>query len=235
MSSGAQKPFYFQPPWNVLFELHRLQKLLPWNVNIAFLLSSFLEEMVKRGDIDFRASGMALDSSATIYLMKSKLLLKLEEPPAPPKSAPDFLPPPLFLPLRYELTSTTIKHLLTVLDEVLRGERAFPLEPRLEPLLPLPQEILPPIDLYLVEMGERMNQLYGLLLDLADRGELVSFSKVAAGLEKVEAIRRFIVLLFLAQEGRLGLWQEEDSDEIYITLGGGLDFRETGEEAVRDA
>lgn len=235
MSSGAQKPFYFQPPWNVLFELHRLQKLLPWNVNIAFLLSSFLEEMVKRGDIDFRASGMALDSSATIYLMKSKLLLKLEEPPAPPKSAPDFLPPPLFLPLRYELTSTTIKHLLTVLDEVLRGERAFPLEPRLEPLLPLPQEILPPIDLYLVEMGERMNQLYGLLLDLADRGELVSFSKVAAGLEKVEAIRRFIVLLFLAQEGRLGLWQEEDSDEIYITLGGGLDFRETGEEAVRAA
>lgn len=235
MSSGAQKPFYFQPPWNVLFELHRLQKLLPWNVNIAFLLSSFFEEMVKRGDIDFRASGMALDSSATIYLMKSKLLLKLEEPPAPPKSAPDFLPPPLFLPLRYELTSTTIKHLLTVLDEVLRGERAFPLEPRLEPLLPPPQEILPPIDLYLVEMGERMKQLYGLLVDLADRGELIGFSKVAAGLEKVEAIRRFIVLLFLAQEGRIGLWQEEDSDEIYVTLGGGLDFGETGEETVRAA
>lgn len=235
MSSGAQKPFYFQPPWNVLFELHRLQKLLPWNVNIAFLLSSFFEEMVKRGDIDFRASGMALDSSATIYLMKSKLLLKLEEPPAPPKSAPDFLPPPLFLPLRYELTSTTIKHLLTVLDEVLRGERAFPLEPRLEPLLPPPQEILPPIDLYLVEMGERMKQLYGLLVDLAERGELIGFSKVAAGLEKVEAIRRFIVLLFLAQEGRIGLWQEEDSDEIYVTLGGGLDFGETGEETVRAA
>ena len=235
MSSGAQKPFYFQPPWNVLFELHRLQKLLPWNVNIAFLLSSFFEEMVKRGDIDFRASGMALDSSATIYLMKSKLLLKLEEPPAPPKSAPDFLPPPLFLPLRYELTSTTIKHLLTVLDEVLRGERAFPLEPRLEPLLPLPREILPPVDLYLVEMGERMKQLYGLLLDLADRGELIGFSRVAAGLEKAEAIRRFIVLLFLAQEGKIGLWQEEDSDEIYITLGGGLDFGETGEETVRAA
>jgi len=235
VSSGAQKPFYFQPPWNVLFELHRLQKLLPWNVNIAFLLSSFFEEMVKRGDIDFRASGMALDSSATIYLMKSKLLLKLEEPPAPPKSAPDFLPPPLFLPLRYELTSTTIKHLLTVLDEVLRGERAFPLEPRLEPLLPLPREILPPVDLYLVEMGERMKQLYGLLLDLADRGEFMSFSKVAAGLEKVETIRRFIVLLFLAQEGKIDLWQEEDSGEIYITLGGGLDFGETGEETVRAA
>ena len=84
MSSSIQKPFYFQPPWNILFELHRLQKILPWDVNISFLLTSFLDEMEKGGEIDFRASGMALDSSATIYLMKSKLLLKLEEPPPSP-------------------------------------------------------------------------------------------------------------------------------------------------------
>ena len=235
MSSVAKKPFYFHPPWSVLFELHKLQKILPWDVNIAFLLSSFLEEMEKRGDVDFRASGMALDSSATIYLMKSKLLLKLEEPPAPPKPAPEFLPPPLFLPLRYELTSTTIQHLLTVLDEVLKGERVFPLEPRPEPLLPSPQEILPPVDLYLMEIGKRMKQLYSFLLQLADRGQLMVFSEVVAGLEKLEAIKRFIVLLFLAQEGKVGLWQEGDSGEIYITLREGPGFGGTEAETVRAA
>lgn len=235
MSSVAKKPFYFQPPWSVLFELHKLQKILPWDVNIAFLLSSFLEEMEKRGDVDFRASGMALDSSATIYLMKSKLLLKLEEPPAPPKALPDFIPPPLFLPLRYELTSTTIQHLLTVLDEVLKGEHVFPLEPRPEPLLPSPQEILPPVDLYLMEIGKRMKQLYSFLLRSADRGKLIVFSKVVAGLEKLEAIKRFIVLLFLAQEGKVVLWQEEDSGEIYITLREGLGFGGTEAETVRAA
>ena len=220
MSSSVEKPFYFQPPWNILFELHRLQKIMPWDINISFLLTSFLEEMEKRGEIDFRASGVALDSSTTIYLMKSKLLLKLEEPPPPPKAPPDFLPPPLFLPLRYELTSTTIHHLLKVLDEVLKGERLSPLEQRLEPVLP-PPEFLPPLDLYLMEIEERMEKLYGFLRRLATRGKIVVFSKVVAGVEKLEAVKTFIVLLFLAQRGRVNLWQEENFGKLYITLLGG--------------
>jgi len=220
VSSSVEKPFYFQPPWNILFELHRLQKVMPWDINISFLLTSFLEEMEKRGKIDFRASGVALDSSTTIYLMKSKLLLELEEPPLPPKAPPDFLPPPLFLPLRYELTSTTIHHLLTVLDEVLKGERLSPLEPRLEPILPLP-EFLPPLDLYLVEIEERMEKLYGFLCRLATGEKMVVFSKVVAGVKKLEAVKTFIVLLFLAQRGKVSLWQEENFGELYITVPGG--------------
>ena len=221
MSSSVEKPFYFQPPWNILFELHRLQKIMPWDVNISFLLTSFLEEMEKRGEVDFRASGVALDSSSTIYLMKSKLLLELEEPPSPPKAPPDFLPPPLFLPLRYELTSTTIHHLLTVLDEVLKGERLSPLESRLEPILP-PPEFLPPLDLYLMEIEEKMEKLYGFLCQLATEGKMVVFSKVVAGAGKLEAVKTFIVLLFLAQRGKVSLWQEENFGKLYITVMGGL-------------
>ncbi len=218
MSSSIQKPFYFQPPWNILFELHKLQKILPWDINISFLLVSFLVEMEKRGEIDFRASGMALDSSATIYLMKSKLLLKLEEPPPSPKPPPDFLPPPLLIPLRYELTSTTIQHLLSVLDETLKGERLFDLKPSSEPIPPPLLAILPPIDQYLMEIEEQMANLYRRLLQLANRGKLIVFSKITVGLEKLEAIKRFITLLFLAQKGKVGLWQGEDSEDIYITV-----------------
>jgi len=220
VSSSMEKPFYFQPPWNILFELHRLQKIMPWDINISFLLTSFLEEMDKRGEIDFRASGVALDSSTTIYLMKSKLLLKLEEPLPPPKAPPDFLPPPLFLPLRYELSSTTIHHLLEVLDEVLKGERLIPLETRLEPVLPTP-EVLPPVDLYLMEIEDRMEDLFSFLSQLASEAKLVVFSKVVVGLERLEAVKTFIILLFLAQRGKVGLWQEEDSGELYITVTGG--------------
>ena len=221
MSSSVEKPFYFQPPWNILFELHRLQKIMPWDISISFLLTSFLEEMEKRGEVDFRASGVALDSSSTMYLMKSKLLLELEEPPSPPKAPPDFLPPPLFLPLRYELTSTTIHHLLTVLDEVLKGERLSPLESRLEPILP-PPEFLPPLDLYLMEIEEKMEKLYGFLCQLATEGKMVVFSKVVAGAGKLEAVKTFIVLLFLAQRGKVSLWQEENFGKLYITVMGGL-------------
>ncbi len=223
MSSSAEKPFYFQPPWNILFELHRLQKIMPWDVNISFLLRSFLEEMEKRGEIDFRASGVALDSSTTIYLMKSKLLLKLEEPLPLPKAPPDFLPPPLLLPLRYELSSTTIHHLLKVLDEVLKGESLAPSKPRLEPVLPTP-EVLPPVDLYLMEIEERMKNVYNLLCQFASEAKLILFSKVIAGLEKLEAVKTFIILLFLAQRGKVNLWQEEDFGGLYITVTGAPNF-----------
>ncbi|PVX23889.1 MAG: hypothetical protein CW691_09400 [Candidatus Bathyarchaeum sp.] len=216
MPQVMKKPFYFQPPLSILFEIHRLEKVLPWEVNISYLLNMFLEEMEHQGEVDFRASGMALDSSSTIYLRKTKLLLKLEDPPPPPKTISDFIPPPMFLPLRYELSSTTIDNLLNVLDEVLKGERIRP--PKIEePILPTP-EILPPVDMYLMQIEDHMKSLYEQLCQLVGTGELLSFSKLVAGLEKIEAVKTFIILLFLAQRGKIGLWQEEEMEELYITV-----------------
>jgi chromatin segregation and condensation protein Rec8/ScpA/Scc1 (kleisin family) len=215
-----KRPFYLHPPWNILFEFHKLEKLTPWNINIAYLLTSFLQQMEKSGQVDFRASGVALDSSALIYLMKSKLLLKLEEPPPPPKNIQDFLPPPLFLPLRHELTSTTIKHLLEVLDDVLKGEMLVRLDkPVEEPLLPTPSEILPQLDLYLMQIELQMERLYASLLERVKGAGIIEFSTLTKGTLRLEAIRTFILLLFLAQEGKVDLWQNEESMEIYITVG----------------
>ncbi len=216
MPQTIEKPFYFQPPLSILFEIHKLEKILPWEVNISYLLTIFLEEMEQEGKVDFRASGVALESSSTIYLRKTKLLLKLEEPLAPPKTLPEFIPPPMFLPLRYELSSTTIDNLLNVLDEVLKGESLRPPKTE-EPLLPTP-EIIPPVDIMLLQIEDHMKRLYDQLCQLAGSGELISFSKIVAGLEKLEAVKTFIILLFLAQRGKIGLWQEEQIEELYITV-----------------
>jgi len=220
MTVILKKPFYLRPPWNILFEFHKLEKLTPWNVNVAYLLTSFLEEMEKTGKIDFRASGVALDSSALIYLMKSKLLLTLEEPPQPPKAPQDFLPPPLFLPLRHELTSTTIKHLLEVLDDVLKSEKLIhPQKMVSEPILPTPSEILPQLDMYLMEIEIQMEKLYASLSQMVKGAGIVEFSTLIKTMGRMEAIRTFILLLFLAQDDKVKLWQNEESEEIYITVG----------------
>jgi chromatin segregation and condensation protein Rec8/ScpA/Scc1 (kleisin family) len=227
-STIEKRPFYLHPPWNILFEFHKLEKLTPWNVNIAYLLTSFLEQMEKSGQVDFRASGVALDSSALIYLMKSKLLLKLEEPPPPAKSPQDFLPPPLFLPLRYELTSTTIRSLLQALDDVLKGEKLMHLDKGAEePLLPTPSEILPQLDFYLMEIELQMEKLYANLSERVKGAGIIEFSNLIKGMMRLEAIRTFILLLFLAQEGKVDLWQNEESEEIYITVGD-LNLAESG-------
>ncbi len=216
----TRRPFYLRPPINILFDINRLEKLTPWNVNIAFLLRQFLSEMEHNGKVDFRASGVALDSSALIYLMKSKLLLTLQEPPAPPKMPTDFVPPPLFLPLRHELTSTTIQHLLAVLDEVLKGEKLAAIDRVVaQPVLPQASDLMPQFDKFMAELESQMDKLYAHLLDLVKGAGIIQFTNLIKGLPRIEAVRAFILLLFLAQDGLILLWQDEETEEIYITVG----------------
>jgi chromatin segregation and condensation protein Rec8/ScpA/Scc1 (kleisin family) len=220
MSTILRKPFYLRPPWNILFELNKLEKLTPWNVNISYLLRSFLLEMERTGKVDFRASGVALDSSALIYLMKSKLLLTLQDPPSPPKPPPDFVPPPLFLPLRHELTSTTIQHLLDVLDEVLKGEKLHRLSKVVaQPVLPAVSDILPQFDTFLAELELQMDKLYALLCEKVKGAGIIEFSTLIKDITRIEAIRTFILLLFLAQDGKVSLWQNDETEELYIAMG----------------
>jgi segregation and condensation protein A len=221
-SAPVRKPFYLRPPWNILFEINKLEKLTPWNINIDYLLRSFLTEMERTKKVDFRASGVALDSSALIYLMKSKLLLTLQEPPAVlPKVPKDFVPPPLFLPLRHELTSTTIQNLLEVLDDVLKGEKLFSLNHVVEqhPVLPSVTDLLPQFDAFIAELEFQVDKLYGTLCEKVQGQGIVDFSTLSKGATRIEALRMFIYLLFLAQDGLVSLWQNEETEELYIAVG----------------
>jgi chromatin segregation and condensation protein Rec8/ScpA/Scc1 (kleisin family) len=220
MSSGIKRPFYMRPPWNILFDINKLEKLTPWNVNISYLLNSFLSEMERNGKVDFRASGVALDSSALIYLMKSKLLLTLQEPPAPPKPPGDFVPPPLFLPLRHELTSTTIRHLLEVLDDVLKGEKLSHIGRLVpQPVLPAFSDLMPQFDAFLQEIELQLDKLYNLLCEKVKGAGIIEFSGLTKEMKRLEAIQTFILLLFLAQNGKVNLWQNEETEELYIAVG----------------
>ena len=220
-TTPIRKPFYLRPPWNILFEISKLEKLTPWNVNIAYLLRSFLTEMERTDKVDFRASGVALDSSALIYLMKSKLLLTLQEPPAPPKGPQDYVPPPLFLPLRHELTSTTIQHLLEVLDDVLKGEKMLHLNHAIEqhPVLPSVSDLIPQFDKFIAELKLQIDKLYALLCEKVKGAGIIDFSTLSKGATRIEALRMFIYLLFLAQDGLVSLWQNEETEELYIAVG----------------
>ncbi|MEM2321112.1 MAG: hypothetical protein QXS79_04435 [Candidatus Bathyarchaeia archaeon] len=223
--SEITRPFYLRPPWDILFDPQRLQKVDPWSVNIAFLLLSFLEEMERRATVDFRASGVALDSSALIYLLKSNLLLKFEkfEPRSDLESKERGegaeIVPLLFPPLRYELTTTTLESLLEALEETLQHESFAPLKARDKPVL-TPPEVTPIISAYLMEIEERLEELLKKIRTLYKMGETVTFSNLVKGLSRIEAIRIFIILLFLAHRGKILLLQHEGSDEIYIALNG---------------
>jgi segregation and condensation protein A len=177
--------------------------------------------MERTEKVDFRASGVALDSSALIYLMKSKLLLTLQEPPVLAKAPTDFVPPPLFLPLRHELTSTTIEHLLDVLKEVLNGEKLLTLKHVVEthPVFPSLTDLLPQFDKFMAELELQVDQLYTILCEKVGGQGIIDFTTLSKGATRIEALRMFIYLLFLAQNGLVSLWQNEETEELYIAVG----------------
>lgn len=221
-STLKEKPFWLRPPWIVLFDLIKLRRLKPWDVNLARILNSFLLEMKRQGYIDFTASGIALLSSATIYRMKSELILKLQEPPKPPKERTvDFIPPPIQMPFRYEYTTTNLDDLLHALEEAIRAESTT-LSPEYGVAeLVSPPPILEELDTFLTEIDQRTEKLYERIQDLLDEDMQITFSSLISGLERFDLVRTFLILLFLATDHKIDLVQEEEFGEILITLPSG--------------
>jgi segregation and condensation protein A len=216
-AESLEKPFWLRPPWAVLFDLIRLQRVRPWDVNLNYLLTTLMGEMRRRGSVDFTASGIALLSSATIYRMKSELILELQEPPKPPVQRPvEFMPPPIQLPFRYEYASTTIDNIMKALQEALRSEAVMQIQPKLTPITPAPP-MLQEIDDFMVNVDEKIEDMFSRIAGLSIQGK-ISLSDLDDGLSRLESIRIFILILFLASRGRILLWQDEEFGDIYVSL-----------------
>jgi len=211
------KPFWLRPPYLILFDLLRLHRIKPWDVDIAYLLNSFLAEMKNNGYIDFSASGTALLSSSILHRMKSELVLKMEEPPKPPTPRPtEEIPPPLPFPLRFEYTSTSVAEILRALQEVLVNEKII-LDKK--PFILTPPSVFEQFDEFLANIQENIEQLYAELIKLSIRGLPLSFKKLVSGKPLIEIVRVFIMLLFLANDRKILLGQEEDASDILVRLG----------------
>jgi chromatin segregation and condensation protein Rec8/ScpA/Scc1 (kleisin family) len=216
MSRSKQKPYYLRQPWDVLFRENKLDKVSPWNVNLVLLLTTLLEEMDKAG-IDFRLAGTAIQSSVLIYLKKADLLLKMEELPQPPVDKDDvYLPPALPLPFRFEHTTTTVNDLIEALERALM-DRTMTQRPTL-PILPLPIPDFMDAEQYLLEIESRAENLFEeIQWRFESKGE-VRLTELVSGVDFLETVRIFMMLLFLAQRMMIGLEQSEEEIEIYITL-----------------
>ncbi|MEM3381396.1 MAG: segregation/condensation protein A [Candidatus Bathyarchaeia archaeon] len=212
--SDLEKPFWMKPPHNILFDLLRLHRIRPWDVDISNILNSFLSEMKTRGYIDFSASGTALLSSSIIYRMKSELVLKMEEPPKPPaQRLQEEVPPPL--PIRFEYTTISISEILAAIEEVLKSElKLMDKAMRELTLTPVPESL----DDFITNIQEHLDRLYmKLIQDYGEDGE-ISFRVLTANMSMQDFVRTFILILFLASKERISLTQDESYSDIKIKV-----------------
>lgn len=212
------KPFWLKPPWQILFDLARLSKVRPWDLNVAMLLSSFLKEMRKTGYIDFNASGTALLSSSIILRLQSERIFEaeVEEHRKGFERIFDFVPPPLQLPFRFELTITGLEDILKVLDEVLKAERAGGMV-KVRQIEPPPSSLFTEYDRMVLKWEEQLESFYEELSARLKGGEAL-FSQLVEGLPWREIVRVFLMLIFMASKGLVELHQEEEFSDIRVVL-----------------
>lgn len=212
----VDKPFWLKSPWMILFDLIKLHRIRPWNVNISYLLVTFIREMSEKGFIDFTASGVALLSSATIYRMKSEIVLALQKPPQPlPERHFEAIPPPIQLPYRHEYSAVNVDDLIQAFEEVLKKE-LLEIKPPLGRFTSDPP-LVQKLDHFMINIEDHIRQLHQFILKLIDGGKIVAFSKITSGQNKIEVIRSLILILFIASRGEISLWQDEEFGEIYVS------------------
>jgi chromatin segregation and condensation protein Rec8/ScpA/Scc1 (kleisin family) len=78
---------------------------------------------------------------------------------------------------------------------------------------------MPQFDKFMAELETQMDKLYARLMDMVKGAGIIEFSTLVKGIPRIEAVRTFILLLFLAQDGLVNLWQNEETEEIYIAVG----------------
>ena len=215
--TSPQDSYWLKQPYAVLFDLLHLHRVKPWDVHLEELLTGLMKEMRGRGYIDFSVSGTALLTSAILLRMKSELLLKMEEPPKSPVERPtDFVPPPLAFPIRYQSTTTSLEEVLKGILEVLKAEKLVPVGT--SQLISRTPAVFEQVDDWLVKIEEEIKAFYSQLLRAGTKGSTLSFLDLLGDGDAVQAVRMFIMLLFLAFEGKVGLNQRAEFADIEIEM-----------------
>ncbi len=87
-----------------------------------------------------------------------------------------------------------------------------------KPFVLSPPAVFEQLDEFLSRIEENIEGFYGELIKLSIRGPL-SFLKFVEGRTLLDVIRTFIMLLFLANQNKIVLTQDEQTSDILIRLG----------------
>ena len=82
-----------------------------------------------------------------------------------------------------------------------------------------PPSVFEQFDEFLANIEENIQNFYAKIIKLSIRGLPLSFTDLIKGETFIEAIRVFVMLLFLANQKKILLTQDELGSDLYIRLG----------------
>ncbi|MHA1409743.1 MAG: hypothetical protein ACTSQY_05475 [Candidatus Odinarchaeia archaeon] len=216
-----EEPFWMQPPWVMLTDIIKLRKLSPWNVEVDYILRSFLEKMLTADLINFRVSGLALFSASFLHRLKTELILKDDEKSELEGEVEEEfkLLPPIVPPFRQTSRKVSIGELLVALDEVLKQEKRSKRKRLVSKNLI--EEIKPlifTIDPDRTQIEKTISSVYDAIKEKSLLNKVVKFKDILIDRTNIGVVRTLFCVLMLGYRGYIDVWQEEDFGEIFIEL-----------------
>jgi len=205
------------PRWRVLFDVTKLDRVKPWQIKLVEVIRALMEELEKYEKLDLNSCGIAAYSAATIHRMKTERLLKADIPSVENRRKITenlVVPPPVDLPYMPEFMITTIGELVQALRSLfLKTKRK---KDDGEGIILDVFDVK--MDDFLVKIEERLEEfLQGLQRIFGDK-EIIDVSNLFMGVDRLEAARRFILLLFAAAKGVVELIEDEECRLIAVRI-----------------
>lgn len=216
-------------PVNILFSPSSMAKKDVWEVDLIQILDMLTAILERSGTTDLKVAGMAALSSSLIYRMKVESIFALQKAAAgkaPARRRTDADIEMIGIPYRHEPTyPVTLENLLDLLQNLI-GTIANP-KSRSRRLEVEPMDV-PTLEEYLIPIEETLRKYEDLIgRKIRDAGFGI-FRDITAGLDKLDSVRCFFAILFMARDGKVDL--EQVGDDIRVTARGG-----TGADPVRES
>lgn len=221
-------PFWLKAPFRLLTDVTQFRKVDPWDLEIADLITRFVEEMRALDDINFPVLGRAILSVSILYRAKVTDLIKLIEETDENKEdleALGFDIPEISPSYHISQRPVTFNELVYAFQGLLKQEARYKhrlvLDKRRSLIQPLhiPAEPVKIIDEESTKIAKLKQDTYRLLVKLYGKHKRPIYFEelILANSTKVTIIRTLLCILFLNFELKCVIYQDEDLGRITLT------------------
>jgi chromatin segregation and condensation protein Rec8/ScpA/Scc1 (kleisin family) len=195
--------------WRLLLNPAELRRFRPWSVKLIPLIRQ-LAEVVRGLSITLSQAGVAIYTAAVIHREKSERIDEQEQTRR--FERPDLLvPPPIEIPLRGDVLTLTLLDVVRELMGVLEKMSGGPQSGKFEQI-----NVDIKLDDYLVKIEEEFGEFLEELMALLSSSPEFPLEELIRGLNRLEAVKRVILLLFAASRGYVDVLQDELTGKVIV-------------------
>ncbi len=213
-----------KPEWKeILVDVVKKQNLDPWDIDLSLVSQKYLDRVKELKQLNLRISANVVLAASILLRYKSdSWILAGQEPEQLPVAIPDEIYSEPIMPqlesvLRTTTRKVTLEELIAAVEDIMTKEKK-----KAERQSRVLERIVPDSLLEMAVKGDDFEKKLKDSLEEVkkniDHENLVLFSDLIEERTAYNVINHLIPLLHLANDGKIGMWQEKAFGEIFIHL-----------------